>query len=261
LIGKTWVEEKRRKWGENSPLYIAKVLGDFPEQASDALVSLKDFREAVGREVLTGGEKALGVDVARFGDDSTVIYLREGQRARKVGSLQGKDLMQTVGLIVRCLDATKADKVRVDDIGLGGGVVDRLRELRDERRITADVIPVNVGERPTVDGATADGEGPDAKFLNLRAQINWGVRERFIAGEISIDDNQDLLAQASSIKYKYTSSAKIQIEGRADMKKRGLPSPDDWDALVLAFADIDSGYDWTFAWVGDVTKIGKRAEA
>jgi hypothetical protein len=233
------------------------VLGDFPEQASDALVSLKDLREAVDREVATSGENALGVDVARFGDDSTVVYLREGQRARKVGSLQGKDLMQTVGLIVRCLDETKADKVRVDDIGLGGGVVDRLRELRDEKRISADVIPINVGERPTV----TDNEGSDAKFLNLRAQLNWGVRERFIAGEISIDDNQDLLAQASSIKYRYTSSAKIQIESKADMKKRGLPSPDDWDALVLAFADIDGGYDWTFAWVGDVTKIGKRAEA
>jgi hypothetical protein len=56
-------------------------------------------------------------------------------------------------------------------------------------------------------------------------------------------------------------SVKIQIEGKAEMKKRGLPSPDDWDALVLAFADIDSGYDWTFSWVGDFSKIGKKAEA
>ena len=249
LVGKTWVEEKRRRWGEKSPLYISKVDGEFPEQSEDGLLSFKDLRAAVERSLPAEGDNELGVDVARFGGDATIIYHRMGPVARKVGELRQRDLMQTVALVLRCVAKTGATRVKIDDAGMGGGVTDRLKELRMEGAFDAQLVPVNVGEKATT---TEDA----TKFMNLRAQLNWGLRELFHAGLIDIADDDDLLAQASSIRYKFTSANRILIESKEDMKKRGLPSPDHWDALVLCFANYSS-FDTSYRWVGAEDEIEK----
>jgi hypothetical protein len=262
LIGKTWVEERQTKWGKGSALWLSKVEGEFPESSADSLVSLSQLRDAVERAIPDGDEpmNVLGVDVARYGNDSTVIYHRLGNHAKRVGIHRNRDLMQTCGLVVQCIRDTGAQKVMIDDIGLGGGVTDRLRELQDEGEFDAILVPVNVGSRPTekatgdvrdrrVMPVVDDDELPKTKFLNLRAELNWSLRDRFAGGTISIDKNDDLLAQASNIRYVLTSSGKIQIEPKAKMKERGLPSPDDWDALVLAFAELET-FDDSYSWVG-----------
>jgi hypothetical protein len=260
LIGKTWVEERKKKWGELSPIFKSKVLGEFPDSAEDSLITLKELQSAIGRELPLDLDEPneLGVDVARYGTDATIVYHRLGNRAKRVGVLRQRDLMQTCGLVVRCIEATGAKKVKVDDIGLGGGVTDRLRELRSEGIIDALIVPINVGAKPT-ESATEDvrekrvvptvdeDEAPKTKFWNLRAELNWSLAARFKDESISIDDNEDLHAQAGAMRYEVRSNGKILIESKDDMKKRGLPSPDDWDALVLAFAEViafDDSYGW-----------------
>jgi hypothetical protein len=270
LVGPTWVEERKKRWGETSPIYISKIEGEFPDQSDDGLVSLAQLRAAVERDLPDVAQpNVLGVDVARFGNDATIVYHRRGNVARRVGTLRNRDLMQTCGLVVKCARDTGADRVQIDDIGLGGGVTDRLRELRDERGsgFTARVVPINVGAAPTED-ATADvrdrrvtevdeAEAPKTKFLNSRAELNWSLRDRFAAGTIALrGDLDDLMAQAAAIRYQLTSSGKILIEPKAKMKERGLPSPDEWDALVLAFAEVQS-FDDSYSWVGDAEDLKK----
>lgn len=243
LVSKTWVEERKRKWGEQSPLYVAKVTGEFPEATDDGLVPLAALRSATERELEPGEPRELGCDIARFGDDSTKIYGRRGPVAQRLKQLQKRDTMTVTGAIIDCARDFKPSRIKVDDAGLGGGVTDRLREIKGDPTAPGhvvlkdiEIIAINVGE-----GSLASTE--QERFQNLRAELNWGTRERFIAGNIQLlppadDPNglDDLLAQGSAIKYKLTSGGQIAIEKKEDMKKRGLPSPDDWDALVLCFA-------------------------
>lgn len=255
LVSKSWVENRKKKWGEGSPIYQSKVLGKFPEQSKDGLVPLTSIAAAKTRELLPDFPHELGVDIARFGDNFTVGYLRRGPVARRAFRYQGKDLMETCGHIVQTLrDNPSITKIKIDDTGVGGGVTDRLKELKrtTEQMLfrTVSIIGVNVGEAPTV--AHKEGGDPDKapktrerfqeteRFYNLRAQLNWAMRERFMEGHIDLsadDDQDDLFAQAGDIRYALDSRGRIQIETKDDMVKRGRPSPDDWDALVLAFAE------------------------
>ena len=260
LIGKTWVEERKRKWGEESPLYKAKVLGQFPDEAADGLIPLSAITSAVGRTLEPGPENELGVDVARYGEDYTVIYHRRGPVARRHYKGGKRSTMVTAGWVVDAIRETGATVVRIDDTGVGGGVTDRLEELQDgkdpsdggqvAKRILAgvDIVAVNVGERPTV-VLPPSAKVPEKRFteteryVRLKDQLNWALRDRFVSGDIDLasteedqDQSEDIQAQAADIKYALTSTGQIQIESKDEIKKRGRPSPDDWDALVLCFA-------------------------
>lgn len=198
--------------------------------------------------------------------NSSVIYHRLGPVARRLRKFGKKSTMVTVGEVVNALEETGATVVRIDDTGVGGGVTDRLEELqagkdKSEGGLraaailrTVDIVAVNVGERPTVNlppsakGYVA-GKQPETRFtqteryVRLKDQLNWALRERFIAGDITLatvdedrEQSEDIQAQAADIKYSLTSTGQIQIESKDEIKKRGRPSPDDWDALVLCFA-------------------------
>lgn len=223
LVTKEWVEEKIVKWGENSPLWNTRVIGEFPEQSDDTLIPLAWVEAAQNRWATTnaGTPEELGVDVARYGSDETIIVLRQGMKAEVIAQLRKMDTMAVTGEIVSALRQTKATKAKVDVIGIGSGVVDRLKEL------SQPVQEMNVGM------AANDNE----RFVNTRAEWYWGLRERFQAGDIAIPPNDDeLAAQLSNIKYKFDSRGRIQIESKDEMKKRHLPSPDRADALMLSFA-------------------------
>jgi len=258
LVGKTWVDERKRRWGMTSPLYIAKVLGKFPDVSTDGLIPLTALREAAEREVPdpVPGERLaneLGVDVARFGNDKSTFYHRMGVTVRRVGESRKRDIMEVVGKVVALEHLLQPDAIKVDDTGLGGGVTDRLNELRFEGVIKAKVVPVIVGQAPST-------ESDEERYRLLRDQLHWGMRERFMTGNIVLLDAvdylasedaeiretpveglEDLLAQAGSIKYKLTSRGQIAVESKDEMKKRGQPSPDDFDGLTLAFAPASLG--------------------
>ncbi len=226
LLSPVWVEECRRTWGEDSPIFISKVRGEFTEDADDALIPLSWIRAAQERfdeSATTDVEErlVLGVDVARFGADETVIVARRGTHAWVRARHRMQDTMKTTGRIVLVMKELGAVEARVDVIGIGAGVVDRLKEQH------VNVVGLNAGA----------GARKADRFLNARAEWYWQLRERFERGEIAIPpDDDDLAAQLAGIRYVFDSRGHIQIESKTDMRSRGLASPDRADALMLAFS-------------------------
>lgn len=245
LISKLWVEEKRLSWGEQSPLWIAKVLGRFPEVGEDTLIGPGLVREAQEREMDPDWPVEIGCDVARYGSDSTVIYVRYGSVYKCWKKIRKSDLMTVCGAIVMCVRETGARAVKVDDIGLGGGVTDRLIELVkeenekiaqrqndfDEALANLKVYGVNVS------GRAPSTKGNAKKFINLRAELYWNLRDLFRNEAIKLDDDDRSASQLSAMKYEVDSKGRIKIESKDDMKKRGMPSPDEADAVMLASAE------------------------
>ena len=129
-----WVEERREIWGEDSSIYRARVLGEFPEQGENTLLKLSDIEAAVKRPVVIAAgpdteEIILAVDVARFGSDRSVILRRRGDCVEDIRVLRQMDTMQLTGWVSAAIRECNPAQVYVDEIGVGAGVVDRLREL------------------------------------------------------------------------------------------------------------------------------------
>ena len=219
LVSKEWVEDKKKRWGESNPLYISKVNGEFPEVSQDGLIPIKWIREAQERELTPGTPVELGIDVGG-GQDKSTVCLRRGPVARIIRRSTNPDTMQTLGAAIRDLEQNGATQAKIDNIGIGKGAADRALELGKP------IIGVNVGE------GAADGTA----FANLKAEIFWQLREVFQNGEIDLDPaDEDLAAQLAALRYKVTSSGKILMESKKEMRKREGRSPDDADALALAF--------------------------
>jgi hypothetical protein len=223
LLDPEWVEDKKHRWGEESPRYVSKVLGDFPDIGEDVLIPPSLILAAQQRDLQPGPQCILGVDVARYGSDRTVIYLRRGPVVRLHGEWSKQSTTQTTGRVIAAKRETKADEIRVDGVGVGGGVVDQL--LDDGH----DVLDMQAG------AAALDSE----HFANARAEWYWGLRERFEQGDIDLDsDDDELAAQLGAVKYKFTARGQVLIESKDDMRKRGLPSPDRADAVMLTAATL-----------------------
>ena len=166
----------------------------------------------------------MGVDVARFGADKSVLCLRRGGRVEEIVSRRGLSTMQLAGLIVDRLKRHDIRAVFVDAAGVGGGVVDRLKEDNHP------VIEVQVG------ASSSNRE----RYANLRAELFWELRRRFKEGTIAIPDDPELAGQLLAIRYEYTSSGQIQLERKKKMRAQGGASPDKADALALAFMGTPS---------------------
>ena len=217
------VEERLLEWGEKNPLYVASVLGQFPEALEDSLVSRVLVDQAIERWKDSAPESGkpwvMGVDVARFGSDKTVLCLRRGGRVEEVIEMWGIDTMQISGKVIEQVRRHGIRSVYVDGIGIGAGVVDRLRELNQP------VVDVKAGAAST---------NPEM-FVNLRAELFWELRKRFMNGEIAIPDDPGLTGQLLGLKYDVDSAGKTKMESKALLRKKGLPSPDKADAMAMAF--------------------------
>jgi len=219
LIGKTWVEEKKRRWGEDNPLYVSKIRGKFPSRTVDGLIPIVWVIAAQKRVLEPGFPDELGVDVGAGGDKNTVAR-RRGPVVRIIRRDQEPDTMKSCGNLIADLASTGSSRAKVDKIGVGTGMVDRAIEQE------APVVGVNVGR------AARD----EKQYENVRAEGYWLLRERFQDGEIDIDPkDDDLAAQLVDLKFKRSSRGRIVIESKEEMKRRGRPSPDDADAVMLAF--------------------------
>lgn len=172
------------------------------------------------------GKLIIGVDPARFGDDRTSIIRRQGRVAYGLESHVKKDTMEVTGLVSRIIENEKPFKVFVDVGGLGAGIVDRLHELGYKDLIVA----VNAGSSP-LDGA---------KYANKRAEM-WGLCKSWLMESPSqIPDSNSLHADLCGVRYKFDSNSRLQLEKKEDMKKRGIRSSDEADALCLTFAYPES---------------------
>jgi hypothetical protein len=217
LVNPEWVDLKRRQWGEGSPLWQARIAAEFPEDGETVLIPLRLIEAAQGAELKPEGRNIWGVDVARMGSDETVIMARNGPVARQLAAFRKLDTMQVAGRIAQLYACAEAqpEAINVDEIGIGAGVLDRLVELG------LPAVGVNVGSRPV------DPE----RFANLRAEIFWTLRERAEAGDLDIEDDEELAGQLSAQRYKITSAGKVQLESKTEQTE----SPDRADALALAF--------------------------
>ena len=225
-----WVEERKKVWGEENPIYQARVLGEFPDAEEDTLIPLSWIERAVERAVerernlqLSPEEEPqpviLSVDVARFGSDKSVVLRRRGDRVEDMRVYRGLDSMKLTGHVAEAIRAWSPQEVAVDEVGIGAGVVDRLRELG--HRVNA----VNVGR------AARDG----ADFANLRAEGYWTLRQLFQDGHVDIPADSDLVGQLAPLRYSFNSAGQVIIESKDEMRRRGVPSPDKADALMMAF--------------------------
>jgi len=217
-------------YGERSNQYRVRVLGEFPTEDDDTLISLSLVMDAVGRDVEPWVRSMVwGVDVARFGDDRSGLAKRKGNiMPEPVKWWHGNDLMQTVGKIALEYNETPDDdkpaRINVDVIGMGAGVVDRLRELG------LPVSGINVGERPLDQGG---------KFMRRGDELWHDALKWFQSREVSIVRDEALISELSSRRYRPESSGKLRMEPKPDMKKRGQKSPDIADSFVLTFAGGD----------------------
>ncbi len=219
LLDPEWVEDKRRRWGEESPRYIAKIKGEFPDIGIDTLFPPSLLEAAQQRTLEPSGRTVLGVDVARYGTDRTVIYLRRGPVLRLFGEYGKQATTETTGKVIAAKADTGADEIRVDGVGVGGGVVDQLTEHGHA------VLDMQAGASAT----------EKDRFANARAEWAWMLRDAMEAGDVDLDPTDDeLAAQLGALKYRHTSKGQIAIESKDEMRKRGLPSPDRADAAILA---------------------------
>ena len=232
LVDPSWVNDMKRK-AFTDPRYIARVLGEFQKVSNDSLIQ-PDWIEAAQKRSLPRTRKPhLGIDVARFGEDESVIMQREGSWARVAWVGHKLSTMATVGHITQTKKKLNAEAglndfvtMAVDADGLGAGVYDRLIELGH-----------SVGE---IRGGKAATEPDD--FINARSEcvLESSGAQCFERGDINIDPHDDQLAkQLGDIKWRMTSKGRIAVETKDEMRKRGVPSPDRADALAYAFAHVD----------------------
>lgn len=226
-VAPTYARDMAQEYGLDSNVYRVRVLGEFPLTEDDSVMSLGLVEAAIDREVQPIDVSTVwGLDVARFGDDTTCLAKRRGNIVLEpLIEWKKVDLMQTTGRVYREYSETPIEKrpaaINVDVIGLGAGVVDRLRELG------LPVRGINVGESPAID---------PARYMRLRDELWFRCRDWFDTRAVSMPKDQALIGELVSPKYKIESSGKIKVESKDDMKKRGVKSPNRADALCLTFA-------------------------
>jgi hypothetical protein len=232
LISEMWVEERRRRWGVGSPLWQGRVEAEYPEVTDDNLIHPRWIREAWERDLSGRGtvDGRMGLDIARFGVDETVLYWNRGGWVRLVDKWSKADTMETVGKVRNIyddrLDIRDEVPISVDVIGLGAGVYDRMRELR------MPAVPFNGSEK---------ANRPD-RFRNRRAEQYWSLRELFESGEIDLDPaDLDLANELMQIQWSPNSAGQRVVEKKEDIKKRLGRSPDRADAVMMS---TFVGSDW-----------------
>lgn len=232
------IEMFKRKYGEDSNVYRVRVLGEFPTQEDDVFIPLPLIERTIINEIEEESisKITMGVDVARYGDDETIISTNVGGDIQIPVIRHGQSLMTTVGDIVMQykLLIAKYPKykgvitVNIDDTGLGGGVTDRLEEVKTEERLwRLEIVPVNFGSKPPSDGS-------DERYQDISTYM-WAVLKILMENrEVRIQNDEELVAQLSVRKYSITSTGKIMLESKKSMKDRGIKSPDRADAVVLS---------------------------
>lgn len=236
LVSQTYVDEMAHDCGEESGVYLSKVLGDFPEDAEDGVVRISAVKRCQAPDQPNAEEpNELGVDVGAGGDFS-VIYQRLGRKAVPLWRKKTPDTMVIVGQVIEFLATTGATRVKVDKTGVGQGVTDRLREVL-EQGVLKDRLGDDAQEVSVSGVMVGSPSTHPERFARLRDQIWWEVGR--MLSEDGIWDLSDIddrtVAQLIAPKYALDSSGRIKVEKKDELKKRIGRSPDDADALLLAF--------------------------
>lgn len=261
---KSNIESLDRKYGKNSNVVRVRVDGEFPEQDDDVFINILWLEQSVNTEISEDTLKAIGeyvdeqgnricqpekiwrvdigCDVARFGDDKTVVGYRINEVVRMYKKYNGHDTTWTSGTIAELFKIIRERyhyrgpvPVKVDDGGVGGGVTDQLKSfIRTDPILFSGmhVFPVNFGQ-PIKHKHYADTTTFMMGIIrDLIAPYDAEGKDRDMP-EVVLPNDDDMIGQLSCRKFGFTSNGKQKVESKKDMKDRGLPSPDEADCILL----------------------------
>ena len=237
-----WVDD----YGEDSDFVRVRVRGEFPRSASTQLIAgelveeaQREFKRRFGdqvRKALVAGPggvasmkldenpiapRIMSVDVARFGDDQTVIGLRQGKTFVVLAKYRNLDGPQVAYRVAEWINGEQPDAVFLDAVGYGASAYDTLVELG------YDIEAVNAGNKAL----------EERKFHNRRAEMWWRMKEWLLDGGAVPDDDKELFDDLTTPEYGYSDRGeRVQLETKDDMRARGMPSPDTGDCLAMTFA-------------------------
>lgn len=222
-----WVED----YGEDSDFIAIHVKGTFPKAGTTQLISTEVVDAAMARfkaipavqtmvqiQGVKEGARVLGVDVARFGHNMSKIWFKQGRYAKQIFEARGMDTMQLAARVAEFIKEIKPAACFVDGGGVGGGVVDRLRQLGHH-----EVIEVQNGQKAN----------DPTKYANLRTEM-WSKMAEWLKGA-AVEPRDDMRTDLISPEYYYDRNNRRILEAKDDMEKRGLSSPDSADSLAICF--------------------------
>ena len=233
LVSQDYIDDVANRYGEDSNVFRVRVLGEFPFDDKDSLIPHSWVISATKRQVTVRDEPLiLGVDVGAGGDISAIVP-RRGAKVYDPLTYNSKDTMEVVGWIAKAYKDLGAYAICIDPIGIGKGGYDRLSELG-----IRNVFPVDVRKSSSRAGTK-----------KLRDELWWTLREQFEMGNIEIPNDEDLIMELSSIKYKPESDSTIKVQSKAEMRRKhsagGIGhSPDRADALALTYYIQDDLYSY-----------------
>lgn len=251
-----------KKYGKDSNVCRVRIFGKFPKQEDDVFIGIDLVEQSILNDLVpeaeddarkTAREKgagmkrlSFGVDVARFGSDETVIVKNAGGEISIEEAYRGQSTMVTVGKIVQQYRKSIADYplyhgkiyVNIDDVGVGGGVTDRLNELKHELKLNRlEAVPVNASERVPDDFVDLSGSQKIKAcdfYENLTSYMWAQVKDAMYKSELKLPNDSEMVAQFTTRKYRISSKGRIVLESKEDMKKRNIDSPDRADAVALS---------------------------
>ena len=231
----SWVEHKKRIWGESDARYLSKVMGQFPKDGGNGFFPQSAIDKSYDTEIEddSAAPLILGVDIARWGQDESVIATNRAGRVRVEDTWAKCDLVDSARRIHRFAQSKGATEVRIDSTGVGGGVYDMLDRLEE----FADKTYLLVGW----DNGRA---APDAsQHANMRAYSHDSLRSQMMAGDIDLDYGDDVLREELQIiTFKFNNRGAIQVTPKSDLKTEIGGSPDRLDAVIMAATDMSP---WT----------------
>ena len=245
LVSKEWVQERKDDWGEKDPRYIAKVLAKFPEQSMSSLFSPSVIAEGIDEPPAPSLHSILrlGVDVARFGADKTVVASYSGITGQIEESWSGVDTVSSAHKVLALAERLKEERkapwveIRVDAVGLGAGVVDTLNAR-------ATLLPepwFSVYEMHGSASPPADVGGSVYGFYNARAYWFEQLRQRMHNGSLKLIDEDELLTDDLKMIFYKIKNGRLLIASKEDMRSEFGRSPDYADALAYAVAPVAEG--------------------
>ena len=242
LVTQSWVDQLREMEGVDSAEYQVRVLGNFALEGADSLISVSDIETAIKRwertelRIKRYGDLAkpdksmpmvVGVDVARFGNDRSVACARRGRRVDQIEAWRRVDTMTTAKRVFEFATGKGAEVIVVDESGVGGGVLDRLRNLCEESGSGISCVGINGARQAR----------KKESFANLRAELFWGLKTRFHQRDIELPNDRQMVSELSGLRYEFSSRGQLQLKDKRKYSGSYGGSPDKADALMLAFAD------------------------
>ncbi len=236
------IEANIRKYGNESNFVRVRVYGEFPLAEDDVFIPLQLLEQSLNREPLGGTVDSIhiGCDVARFGDDRTVIGYRVNEKAEFYKKINGQNTMRTAADLVLLAEELREKHgftgkipIKVDDGGVGGGVVDRLRQIKEnspDQYAWMVILPVSFG-KPVKN-----------RYYHDTTTLMMAIVRDLLKSEstqLIIPNDNDLIGQLSTRKYNLTDRSKIKVESKKEIKASGRPSPDEADCLLLVCLPVN----------------------